>query len=250
MSRYGWRRDNPDHRDHLYSVAPSKTLPTAADLRQHCPPVYDQGQIGSCTANAIAGVLEYDQIKQRAPAPAPFTPARLFIYYNERAMEGTVESDSGASIRDGIKSVAKIGAPPESAWPYTEPFTQKPSSSAYAAALHYEALEYARVAQVLQQMKTCLASGFPFVFGFTVYSSFESPQVARTGHVTMPSAQEQALGGHAVVCVGYNDAVSQFTVRNSWGQAWGDKGYCYFPYAYLLSPDLASDFWVVRKVSP
>jgi C1A family cysteine protease len=171
---YGWVHELPDARDYLYSAPLFRFpggLPTAVDLRQECPPVYDQGQLGSCTANGIAGAIEFDQGKQ---GNKQFVPSRLFIYYNERAMEGTVNQDSGAQIRDGIKSVAKLGAPPETDWPYDiQKFAQKPPQQAYTDGLQDLVSSYARVPQVLQQMQGCLASGYPFVFGFTVYESFE-----------------------------------------------------------------------------
>jgi C1A family cysteine protease len=259
VSGYGWVPDLPDHRDHLYAAPPNVlgTLPLQADLRPTCPPVYDQGQIGSCTANAIGGAHQFDQMKQKLSAPSPFAPSRLFIYYNERAMEGTVGSDSGAQIRDGIKSIGKQGVCREDpTWPYDgDPFppnnkiTVKPSQAAYTEATKYTAVQYQRVPRVLNQMKACLASGYPFVFGFTVYESFESPQVAQTGIVPMPKPNEQVLGGHAVLAVGYDDAKQSFIVRNSWGSGWGMQGYCTMPYLYLTDGSLASDFWTVRLVT-
>jgi C1A family cysteine protease len=163
-------------------------------------------------------------------------------------MEGTVGTDAGAQIRDGIKSVAQLGVPPETDWPYDiEKFAQKPPQPAYTDALHDRAVSYSRLVQTLSQMKGCLASGFPFVFGFTVYESFESQEVAASGVVPMPKPAEQVLGGHAVMAVGYDDPSGVFIVRNSWGPAWGQAGYFTMPYAYLTNPDLASDFWTARK---
>jgi C1A family cysteine protease len=210
--------------------------------------VYDQGQLGSCTANAIAGALEFDQIKEADKTI--FTPSRLFIYYNERTMEHTVNTDSGAQIRDGIKSVGSIGAPPETDWPYDiTKFADRPPAKAFTDAPLGKALQYQRVPQVLNQMKGCLASGYPFVFGFTVYESFESQQVATNGIVPMPAAGEKVLGGHAVVAVGYEDNSQRFIVRNSWGPGWGMKGYFTMPYAYLTDSNLSDDFWTVRLVA-
>jgi C1A family cysteine protease len=246
---YGWVPDIPDQRDFMYSapVENLAALPPSVDLRPHCPPVYDQGQLGSCTANAIAGALEFDQIKQ---AMKTFTPSRLFIYYNERVIEHTVGTDSGAQLRDGIKSVGSTGACPETDWPYNiANFTQEPSKKAYEDAPLGKALQYQRVPQVLNQMKGCLASGYPFVFGFTVYDSFESPQVAQSGVAPMPAAGEKVLGGHAVLTVGYDDASQRFIIRNSWGTGWGMAGYFTFPYAYLTDANLSDDFWTVRMVA-
>jgi C1A family cysteine protease len=153
-------------------------------------------------------------------------------------------------IRDGIKSIAMDGVPPEMIWPYNiEKFAVKPPPKSYAAAALNQALSYQRITQAIAQLKGCLASGYPFVFGFTVYESFESPDVAKTGTIPMPiPKKERAVGGHAVLAVGYDDAVQRFIVRNSWGEEWGDKGHCTFPYEYLLNTRLSSDFWTVRLV--
>jgi C1A family cysteine protease len=247
MSKYGWRRDNPDQRDHYISFF-TGVLPTEIDLRSNCPPIYDQGQLGSCTANAIAASLEFSEIKEKKISE--FTPSRLFIYYNEREKEGTVNSDAGASLRDGIKSVAKLGACPEFEWPYNiDQFTIKPSESCYADALNFKAIAYQKIHQDNIHMKACLAAGYPFVFGFTVYESFESDEVAKTGNVPMPAANESVIGGHAVLAVGYNDIDQKFIVRNSWGVNWGMSGYFTMPYGYVTASNLASDFWVIQKTS-
>ena len=249
IQRYGWVRDLPDHRDFIYSAPPAtlQTLPPSADLRPHCPPVYDQGQLGSCTANAIAGALQFDEIKENKNGQS--TPSRLFIYYNERVIEGTVKSDNGAQLRDGVKAVVRQGICRESVWPYNiSRFAVKPPALAYKGAAKDKATHYLRLTQVANQLKGCLASGYPFVFGFTVYQSFEGPDVAKTGIVPMPRPSEAVLGGHAVCAVGYDDAQQRFIVRNSWGPGWGMKGYCTMPYTYLLDPNLASDFWTLRTV--
>jgi C1A family cysteine protease len=241
--------DLPDGRDLIYG-APLKALaklPDKVDLRRKCPPVYDQGDLGSCTANAIAAALEFDQIRQRLKKP--FTPSRLFIYYNERAMEGTVEADSGAQLRDGIKTVAKRGACPEPSWPYAiERFREKPPRPCYTEARKHQAIRYLRLGQGLSQLKGCLAEGFPFVFGFAVYTSFESAAVRKTGEVEMPQGKESLLGGHAVLAVGYDERRQRFILRNSWGRKWGRGGYFTMPYAYLTQASLSRDFWTIRKV--
>jgi len=247
---FGWVRDNPDARDVLYAaplLALPRGLPAKVDLRTKCPPVYDQGQLGSCTGNGIAAAIQFDQKKLRKKA---FVPSRLFIYYNERVMENTVNSDAGAQVRDGIKSVAALGAPPETDWPYhIDKFTERPSAKAYSDAKRDLVSSYMRVAQSLPQMKGCLAAGYPFVFGFTVYEAFESAAVAKSGVLSMPGPNEQMVGGHCVVAVGYNDANRVFMIRNSWGNRWGMKGYFTMPYEYLLDPHLASDFWTIRSVT-
>jgi C1A family cysteine protease len=250
IQRYGWIPDVPDRRDDLYAAPPLlvQKLPPSFDLRTGCPPVYDQGQLGSCTANAIAGAVEFDLIKENQKRI--FIPSRLFIYYNERVIEGTVNSDSGAQIRDGIKTVASQGDCPETLWPYDiAKFEVKPSPNCFAQAMKYRAVQYQRLTQDLNQLKACIFSGYPFVLGITVYESFESQQVATTGHAPMPAADEKVIGGHAIVCVGYDDSQQWFTLRNSWGASWGMGGYFTLPYAYLLDQNLASDFWTIRVVT-
>ena len=248
QKRYGWRADHPDMRDYLMAVAPAKTLPRRVSLRKKMPAVYDQGQLGSCTANSIGAILEFNELKQGEAHAA--TPSRLFIYYNERAMEGTISQDSGAEIRDGIKSVAQLGAPPETAWPYViAKFAKKPPARAYRSARKHQAIRYARVAQTEMGIQNVLAAGYPISFGFTVYESFES-EVGSDGIVPMPEPDESTLGGHAVVAVGYRQIKRQlyFECRNSWGADWADDGYFWLPASYVTSRSLASDFWVIEQV--
>jgi C1A family cysteine protease len=185
-------------------------------------------------------------MKQGIPA---FMPSRLFIYYNERAIEHTTKSDSGAQIRDGIKSVNKQGVCPESEWDYNiSKFTKKPSKNCYADALKDKVIQYASISQDLILLKSCLALGFPIVFGISVFDSFESDEVAKTGIVPMPQKSESSLEGHCIKSVGYDDSKERFIVKNSWGTSWGDKGYCYIPYEYVLNQGLASDFWKITLI--
>lgn len=246
---FGWLPDLPDHRDQHYE-APKHHVrrpPKHVDLRPQCPPVYVQGKLGSCTANAIAAAIEFDQMKQGLSHV--FTPSRLFIYYNERVMERRVEVDSGAQIREGIKSVGRRGVCPEKMWPYDiVKFRHKPPKRCYQVALHHRAVAYQRVPQTLPQLKGCLAHGYPFLFGIAAYASIKSPHVKKTGHLDLPQRHEDVLGGHAMLAVGYDDHREIFIVRNSWGTRWGLRGYCTMPYPYVLNHHLSEDFWTIRVV--
>jgi C1A family cysteine protease len=250
IAGYGWRPDHPDRRDHKLAICRAVPTPPHVDLStSKCmPAVYDQGELGSCTANAIAAAIDFERAVQGEPF---ITPSRLFVYFNERAIEGDTANDSGAEIRDGIKVVASQGVCPESVWPYDEAkFADKPDDGAYAAALMFKAVRYASVNQGINDIKNILgAVGRPVVFGMNVYDEFESDEVAASGVVIMPAANQAPVGGHAVLIVGYDDSSQRFKIRNSWGPDWGQKGYCTIPYRYLLDPDLASDFWVITLES-
>lgn len=235
-----WVPDLPDYRDYLYAAAPTM-IPDHVDLRQYCSPVEDQGELGSCTGNSIAGMLEILENKRNEQF---VDLSRLFIYYNERLMEHTVRKDSGAYIRDGIKTIAKTGVCSEKLWPYDiSKFKRRPVKAAYAEAATRKITEYKRIA-TFDDMIGCLAEGFPFVFGFAVYSNFMTQTVANTGMMPMPAGQCE--GGHAVCAVGYDKTRKVVIVRNSWGTGWGDKGYFYMPFAYIQNFNLCDDFWTVR----
>ena len=264
--KFGWRPDMPDHRDLRVTFdkvdAPSHITKKSEgdkeiiDLRPMNGgfPIFDQGHLGSCTANALAAAFHFTLHKMTVENHkdfADFTPSRLFIYYNERLVEGSVNQDAGAMIRDGIKTMSKVGVCPESVWKYDDQhdfFKKQPDDKAYELAQKCRVMGYARVAQDLSQFKACLKNGYPFVFGFAVLSSFQTAEVARTGKMVMPQPTDQQLGGHAVCAVGYDDFKQCFIVRNSWGEGWGDKGYFYMPYEYMCHPALASDFWAINWV--
>jgi hypothetical protein len=246
---YGWKKDTPNSTDEFHNFIVTTTLDNIklVDLRSTCPAVYNQDKLGSCTANAIAAAYEYDEIKQNEKDV--FIPSRLFIYYNERKIEGSVDTDSGAEIRDGIKSISIDGVCSEDMWKYDiTKFTECPTQECYDDAKNHKSIEYKRVVQSLEQLKQCLIEGFPFVFGFNVYSSFETQEVAESGVMPMPKEDEELLGGHAVCAVGFDDNKRVFIVRNSWGDSWGDKGYFYMPYAFITNTSQCSDFWTVRKI--
>jgi len=204
--------------------------------------MYDQGNLGSCTANALCYSFVYDN--------PTYSPSRLFLYYNERLLDKDVNEDAGSTLTQGINALEKYGVCSESTWPYIiNKFTIKPPTNAYTEGLQHLVLSANRVQQTMSSMKGCLISGFPFVVGIEVYSSFETASVAKTGYVPMPNTRtEQLLGGHAVLCVGYSDTKSVWIMKNSWGPNWGDKGYFYLPYNYLLSSTMAGDMWQITKV--
>ena len=238
----------PDIRDYYLSLAPILNLPSKVDLRENDPAIFDQGRLGSCTAQAISAAYMHNLKKQNEEM---FIPSRLFIYYNERSMIGTVNRDSGAMLRDGIKSINKEGVCNETCWPYDiTVFTKKPPRKCYREAKNYQTIAYSRVNRNLDDMKSCLASGLPFVLGFTVYESFYSKETANGGIMLWPEKTERALGGHAVMAIGYGDNLEggRFIIRNSWGTNWGDKGYFYMPYEYLTNNNLSADFWVIQSV--
>lgn len=248
---YGWKRDLPDHRDHFYTVPAPVQVPRKVDLSPQCPPVFDQGQLGSCVSNAVTALFQFDEMRQKED-DASQPNSRLFLYYNARSLEDAVGYDAGATIRDGIRAVAAYGSVKESAWPYDiEKFTVRPTDEVFSQARKDIITEYRRIVQKIADLRACLASGNPFAFGFTVYQSFESQEVAQTGNASMPGWFDRAIGGHAVMAVGYNDDTKRFLVRNSWGNKWGlpdNPGYFTIPMEYLLNPDLAGDFWTIASV--
>jgi C1A family cysteine protease len=258
MGKYRWLPDPPDSRDHLYQLNTALTLAPVVDLRNYCSTVEDQGNIGSCTGNAIAGQIELIDRK----GGKQLDVSRLFIYYEERVLEGSVRYDAGAYIRDGIKVCYTKGAPLESLWPYaTNKFATKPPTAAYTDALKRKVTGYQRCAD-FNAVKNAVAAGNPVVIGFTVYDSFEGAWgnipngQAGSGMMPFPNtATESVLGGHAVCIVGYDDTLpvagranGRFIVRNSWGTSWGDAGYFYMPYDVIKTTSMSSDFWLISAV--
>lgn len=257
---YGYYPDIPDDRDHkkVYDVHPSVKNGSikVIDMRDHCPPIFNQGKLGSCTANAICANYEFIFMKEHGLTKNNADIfSRLFVYWNERELENSTDKDSGASLRDGILSIHTNGVPLEQYWPYDiSKFAEKPDEKAYIAALKHVSIKYARLDRDINQLKQCLAEGNPFVFGFAVYESFECEDIAKTGIMSVPTEKEKLLGGHAVMAVGVDENKKCFIVQNSWGDTWGDNGFFYMPYDVMFgSPkqnleitSYTTDFWCIE----
>jgi C1A family cysteine protease len=230
-----------NNKTNIIPIVNPKLIRKIVDLRNKMPPIVDQGSLGSCTACALCGIVSYLNPK--------ITGSRLFLYYNERVMIGTINIDSGAYIRDGVTSLTKMGICPESMWPYIIPnFKTKPPINCYKKAMDSQVLTSKNIYNNTTDMMSALNAGHPFVVGIMVYSSFMTLSVARTGMVPMPKKGESILGGHAVVVCGYDDNKKLWICRNSWGTNWGEKGYFYLPYNYLLDSRLSSDLWCLLSI--
>lgn len=249
---YGWKPSKPDFRDFKFTPEPRvlTTLPpSVSPITKPFIPAYNQAELGSCTANGGGRLIQYVWKTQGDAWPIP---SRLFIYYYERVLEGTINEDSGAAVRDCFKAVNRWGVCPEKLWWYDiNKFTIRPDRRARKAALDNIATSYYSVSNDLAHIKTALASGHPVVGGFTVFSSFESDIVAKTGIMPMPRKNESAVGGHCVVWDGYQDDSSfagggYFWCANSWDIDWGIDGWFKMPYANLVNCD---DFWVLLKTT-
>lgn len=251
----GWIPDLPDHRDKLFAKHYSLSYSfmdffanKSVDLRSQFPAVYDQGETNSCTAQAIAAVCSYNMKKENHPV---IPPSRLFIYWNERYIENSVNKDEGAIIRDGIKVVAAYGYAPEVDWPFDpRKVLVKPDQKCFDEAQKFRALSYYRLdGTSLRQLRSALLQGHAFVCGITVYPSFENAD-GNGGIVPMPGQKEKPEGGHCVAIVGFDDKRKTFLLRNSWGKDCGDgTGHYWIPYSYLTNDQLSDDFWVISSVS-
>jgi C1A family cysteine protease len=245
---YGWRRSTRPSAHPRYAIPAhhaAGNLPASVDLTPECPPVYDQGTLGSCTANALAGLFQFLLIKRGRPS---FVPSRLMIYWGERAIEGTKAQDSGANGDDGLTFLQQKGVCPESTWPYDPArFAEIPPPIAWSQATRHKIADAVSIADgQIDEVRSCLASGYPVAFGFVAYPDLESEKVAVSGRLPMPTKGDEPIGGHEVLIVGYDDASQMFKVRNSWGPGWGLAGYFLMPYAYVADPTLASDFRSAR----
>jgi len=251
---YGWTKQELDFRDLKYSPPPYvvTALPSKISLEDKLGPCLDQGSIGSCGPHSADGCVMFEQGDQGMSVSSV---SRLFIYYTTRMLMGTINQDSGVDNRSMLKAMARYGYCDESLWPYNvNKFREQPSQEAITAAVKNRITSYAAVAQTLDDMKGCLVAGAtghlggPFVFGFSVYESFESPEVERTGDAPMPQKNERLLGGHDVVVYGYDDSTQRFYFRNSWGKNWGNNGNGSLPYSFCTNPQLANDFWVLNSI--
>lgn len=242
---FNWVPDKIDKRDYIYKPNQVR-LPSVVDLRSYCTPIEDQGALGSCTGQAIAGAIEMLNKRNNKPTDV----SRLFIYYYTRLLEGTVNYDSGAYIRDGIKACNHYGAPLERLWPHDiGKFRTRPSESANIDAARRKVTLYERATN-FNACINAISNGYSVVVGFTVYSSFMTPIVARTGIMPYPNTKkEKILGGHAVLLVGYDSLSQRFIARNSWGTSWGANGYFYMPYAVIQNTNMSADFWVIKSVN-
>lgn len=246
----GAKKDKHDGRDWLYSARlPGEqlvTLPASTDLSKWPqPPIYDQGNIGSCVDNALAACLGFDEAKSGNGVELM---SRLFMYWLARH---GLPFDEGSTLRDALDGVYRKGVCLENLWPYdTAKWAQMAPPAAWGEAWHrIGSMHYYRLT-TLNDMKTCLAQNYPFIFGIAVYESFEFPGPNRTGMIPMPNKRSEILlGGHALAAMGYDDARQAFLFRNSWGTGWGLAGWAWIPYAYLLDPDLGWDFWTARHLA-
>ena len=230
--KFGWIPDKEDKRDLPYKLR-IKKRPLSVDLSPQMPFAYDQLNIGSCVANGTAGAIEYNF---KIMHHVVHTPSRLFIYYNARVLEDSANEDSGCMIRDAIKTVARDGSCDEQIWAYDpKQYKVKPNKTCYKEAKKDLVTRYERIRN-LNETLDCIASGYPVIFGVTLYNNFEP----KDGIIPMPAGGE--MGGHCMLACGYNDNTRLILVRNSWGLEWGKKGYCQIPYEYF---EQAEDCWSI-----
>ncbi len=247
----GWRKDTFDKRDLKYRTLftrPVEELPEEVDLRKDMSAVEDQGHVGSCTANAAVGSMEFlkrDRLNRKFLCMKTQRDlSRLFVYYNTRMIEGTIDADVGASIRNTVKSLARYGVCYSRSWPYQEnKWDDKPDKDCYKEGEKFKVASYYRV-ENMPELLNAVADGYPVAFGALLFESFN--EAARTGIVEVPVTGEISMGAHAMLICGYNRPKKRLLVRNSWGTRWGMDGYCYMPYEYFSFGGLVSDFWVVK----
>jgi C1A family cysteine protease len=245
-NRLGCKWGSYDVRDHYMEFNASNTsLNVNISDKLRDIPIYSQDVLGSCTANALATLYTYAHIIKHNEI---FMPSRLFIYYNERVIEGSVNVDVGAEMRNGMKSLSTTGTCPESMWIYDiTKFRCKPNDTCYIIAKNHKTIKYNRVKQTLDQLKSCLQEGYPFVLSFLCYESFE--KTAETGILKFPQPKEKVYGAHAVIAVGYIESEKMFIIRNSHGVTFGKNGHFYMPYDFICNPTFVNDIWTIHTVT-
>lgn len=246
-----WIPDVPDKRDLYLAVPPIRLkAPRSKVLAMRMPPIYNQRNLGSCTAQACRRVIQFTEKQHFKFTKKRPVPSALFIYQNTLRILGWFGQDKGATLRDTWKAVARWGYLAERHWPYNLDFKTMPPELAYKRAEAHRLTEsrYMRVRQTLPAMKQALLDEHPFAFGAALYESFDRAQV--DGIVRLPNVKaEDMVGGHAMVVIGYDDDREAFLVDNSWGRGWGLEGRCWFPYDYILDPDMCADFWTYTSVA-
>ena len=246
----GYKKSSYDPRDYMIKRTKSAftNLPSHYDsISKHIPEVTDQGETSSCTLHASVMAMRYERIIHKLKDERL---SRMFGYYMVRLLENDVDKDDGAEIRDVFKVLNTYGLPPESEWAFEmDNLYKQPPQNVMTDAKNIKASMYYNVKQTLNDFKACMFEGYPVVFGTDLYDAFESDAVAKSGLVPLPNWKDTPIGGHALLCVGYDDSKKLFKVLNSWSDTWGDHGYCYFPYDYLMNPDHTSDVWTLRMSS-
>ena len=249
---YGWNRDIPDCRDKYYNKIIinndicNNDICNNVDLRYHCPEIYNQKELGSCVANNVIFLFEFNEILN--DDTYAYSPSILFTYYNERKKQNTIAYDSGSSIRNCIKIITKIGVCEDNLWEYDiEKFNKQPPRLCYSESKIYKSIEYYKLNQNINVLKSCLNEGYPFIVGISVYESFENDNYNKTKIIPLPNKNEKLLGGHVIAIVGYDNNYG-FIMRNSWGREWGINGYSYISYNYICDSNLAGDFWTIRRI--
>ena len=252
----GFKPDSLDDRD-IVRVYGAEQIPSTdhhpvVDLRKYIHQIYDQGKLGSCTANAVCAAYKLELSRQAEVSKRNFyyvDRSRLFVYYNSRVYENNIYSDEGASLRNTLKAINNLGVCQESIWPYDpQKFARKPSQESYNGAQGNTICKYAKLRQNIDQIRACLKSGFPIAFGIWVYKSFKSR--TEKGAIPVPTQDEidsTTPFGHGVLAVGYDDNTELITVLNSWGEKWCDRGFFYMPYEFIINPKLALDFWKIEE---
>ena len=257
--RTGLIRDTPDRRDFIRRYGddeiPSTEEHPVVDLRGDIVQVFNQDLLDCCVASVLCSAYELlvqKQAHELNHIHYDFKASRLFVYYNARGLNSTIDEDSGASMRQALMAIHHYGVCHEALWPFKiSEYRELPRPACYTDAEGNKLTKYESLAQDRHQLRACLKEGFPFAFGFEVYNSLET-EITENGKMPLPSDEEIQGGAselHSVLCVGYDDNIECFTVLNSWGKSFGDGGYFYMPYKYILDPERSFDFWKLSEVT-